>query len=192
MTGESVTIAGETVTIRDGSIVVGGKLVRLTGQPPSMGGSSQSVDSIDGDGDDFIVDNDDQIVVEKPKNCHSVTGEGVPPANPPKATEDNPSPPSSGIEEPKDPGLSPFGEMPAKPGSPPGPSGGMKIPTILDGSCGCGRNQPCFDAENLGIQYGKCYNLIDVNGLPLNRDTGGVYQSGGDVGNLIFRVRESS
>lgn len=41
---------------------------------------------------------------------------------------------------------------------------------------------------NLGIRYGFCYTMTDTNDLPLNRDVGGTYQSGGDIGNLIFRV----
>lgn len=46
----------------------------------------------------------------------------------------------------------------------------------------------CLSDGNLGIQYGHCHTMIDVNGLPLNRDTGGTYQSGGDIGNLIFKI----
>ena len=46
----------------------------------------------------------------------------------------------------------------------------------------------CACDGNLGIKYGHCYTMTDINGLQLNRDTGGTYQSGGDIGNLIFRV----
>lgn len=46
----------------------------------------------------------------------------------------------------------------------------------------------CACDGNLGIKYGHCYTMTDINGLQLNRDTGGTYQSGGDIGNLIFKV----
>lgn len=59
------------------------------------------------------------------------------------------------------------------------------------GSCSCDRwpkDFVCACDGNLGIKYGHCYTMTDINGLQLNRDTGGTYQSGGDIGNLIFRV----
>lgn len=52
----------------------------------------------------------------------------------------------------------------------------------------CTNNYACACDGNLGIQYGHCYTMTDVNGLHLNRDVGGTYQSGGDIDNLIFRV----
>lgn len=52
----------------------------------------------------------------------------------------------------------------------------------------CSSNFVCACDGTLGIKYGKCYTMTDVNGLQLNRDTGGTYQSGGDIGNLIFKV----
>lgn len=52
-------------------------------------------------------------------------------------------------------------------------------------SCG-----PTDCTGNLGIQYGHCYTMTDVNGLHFNRvSDNGVYQSGGDVDNLIFKIR---
>jgi hypothetical protein len=53
----------------------------------------------------------------------------------------------------------------------------------------CPQDFVCACDDHLGIKYGHCYTMTDVNGLPLNRDVGGTYQSGGDIGNLIFRVR---
>ncbi|OJJ42271.1 hypothetical protein ASPZODRAFT_77258, partial [Penicilliopsis zonata CBS 506.65] len=44
----------------------------------------------------------------------------------------------------------------------------------------------------LGIKYGHCYTMTDVNGLHLNREISGTYQSGGDIDNLIFRVCKST
>lgn len=47
----------------------------------------------------------------------------------------------------------------------------------------------CACDGNLGIKYGHCYTMTDINGLQLNRDLAGQYQSGGDIGNLIFKVK---
>ncbi|KAI6845298.1 hypothetical protein KC332_g14420 [Hortaea werneckii] len=62
--------------------------------------------------------------------------------------------------------------------------------------CGCNKRQKCFDDNTLGVEYGKCYNIIDVNGLPLNQQVGHFsdrqYQSGGEIGNLIFRICKST
>lgn len=52
----------------------------------------------------------------------------------------------------------------------------------------CSSNFVCACDGTLGIKYGKCYTMTDVNGLQLNRDVLGTYQSGGDIGNLIFKV----
>lgn len=52
----------------------------------------------------------------------------------------------------------------------------------------CSSNFVCACEGTLGIKYGKCYTMTDVNGLQLNRDVAGTYQSGGDIGNLIFKV----
>lgn len=56
----------------------------------------------------------------------------------------------------------------------------------------CPQDFVCACDGHLGIKYGHCYTMTDVNGLQLNRDTGGTYQSGGDIGNLIFRVCTST
>lgn len=53
----------------------------------------------------------------------------------------------------------------------------------------CSSHYVCACDGTLGIKYGKCYTMTDVNGLQLNRDVYGTYQSGGDIGNLIFKVK---
>lgn len=108
----------------------------------------------------------------------------APPASP--STPGEPAVPEDPAT-PKDP-VTPGN--PTKPvADPPGlvtpPRGSPPIPISR---CRCSAGIPCATKESLGIQYGKCYNLIDTNGLPLNRKVDGVYQSGGDVGNLMFRV----
>ena len=55
----------------------------------------------------------------------------------------------------------------------------------------CPDDYVCACDGNLGIKYGSCYTLTDTNGQPLNREIGGVYQTGGEIGNLIFRVGAS-
>lgn len=52
----------------------------------------------------------------------------------------------------------------------------------------CSKNYVCACDGDLGLQYGHCYTMTDVNGLQFNRAVDGTYQSGGDIGNLIFRV----
>ncbi len=57
-----------------------------------------------------------------------------------------------------------------------------------DSCAKCSSDFVCACDGALGIKYGKCYTMTDVNGLQLNRDVLGTYQSGGDIGNLIFKV----
>lgn len=52
----------------------------------------------------------------------------------------------------------------------------------------CSSKFVCACDGTLGIKYGKCYTMTDINGLQLNRDVAGTYQSGGDIRNLIFKV----
>ena len=56
----------------------------------------------------------------------------------------------------------------------------------------CSKDYVCACDGDLGLQYGHCYTMTDVNGLQLNRAVDGTYQSGGDIGNLIFRVSSPS
>lgn len=145
--------------------------------------------------------------------CDSQGGQGQTPGgagNPPGDTPGNPPGNTPG----KPPGNTPGNPPGNTPGNPPGntpnvpgtgnnPGGGITTPGLPNqprpgnpqsapGSCGCATGTPCSTEDELGLQYGHCYNLIDTNGLPLGRDTGGTYQSGGDVHNLIFRVCKST
>ncbi|KAI2146774.1 hypothetical protein LOZ52_006569 [Ophidiomyces ophidiicola] len=52
----------------------------------------------------------------------------------------------------------------------------------------CSNKFACQCDGNLGIRYGHCYTMTDINGLHFNRAVDGTYQSGGDIDNLIFKV----
>ncbi|KAI9729546.1 MAG: hypothetical protein M1834_006742 [Cirrosporium novae-zelandiae] len=56
----------------------------------------------------------------------------------------------------------------------------------------CIKDYVCGFNGHLGLKYGHCYTMTDINGLQLNRNAEGIYQSGGDIGNLIFRVCKST
>jgi hypothetical protein len=56
---------------------------------------------------------------------------------------------------------------------------------------GCDKATACPTAAGLGIKYGRCYTLQDTNGLQLGRELNpdvGIYRSGGEVNNLVFRI----
>ena len=63
-------------------------------------------------------------------------------------------------------------------------------PDDTDEDVPCNTNFVCPGPGHLGIKYGRCYVMDDINGLHLGREAGaeGTYQSGGDIGGLIFRV----
>lgn len=121
--------------------------------------------------------------------CENCCNRGSDTPKPQRDPPDTPEPQRNPPNPPSGPQKPLLGQN-LTPGPPQGPGG--VVTTTTAGSCGCSTGSPCFSKDSLGIQYGKCYNLIDTNGLPLGREVNGVYQSGGDVGNLMFRVCKST